>query len=144
VGLQSTRKETGFDLECTKETFMEAKKRFAEASTLGSKEKLVEEIEEKDPSMITTFLETCMKLLHDSKVVKGLHELINRCAGKDSDTGGLCIVRNLGNNKARTRREMRLTVQTGEYEMDQFILDLGSDVNVLPKQTWERMGIPVL
>ena len=28
--------------------------------------------------------------------------------------------------------------------MDQVILDLGSDANVLPKQTWERMGKPTL
>lgn len=32
---------------------------------------------------------------------------------------------------------MRLTTQIGEYEMDQVILDLGLDVNVLPKQTYE-------
>lgn len=82
-----------------------------------------------------------MKLLCDSKVVKGLKELINRCAGKDGATGELCIVRKLGKHKARTRREMRLTVEIGEYEMDQVILDMGFDTNVLPKQTWERMGI---
>ena len=28
--------------------------------------------------------------------------------------------------------------------MDQIILDLGSDENVLPKQTWERLGKPTL
>lgn len=28
--------------------------------------------------------------------------------------------------------------------MEQFILDLGSDANVLPKKTWERMGILAL
>jgi len=28
--------------------------------------------------------------------------------------------------------------------MDQVILDLGSDVNLLLKQTWERMGRPAL
>lgn len=28
--------------------------------------------------------------------------------------------------------------------MDQVILDLGSDVNVLPKQTWERNARPTL
>ena len=39
---------------------------------------------------------------------------------------------------------MRLTMQIGEYEMDQVILDLGSDVNALPKQTWEYMGRPAL
>ena len=31
--------------------------------------------------------------------------------------------------------EMRMMVQIGEYEIDQVILDMGSDVNVLPKQT---------
>lgn len=31
-------------------------------------------------------------------------------------------------------------MQIGEYEMDQVILDLGSNANVLPKKMWERMG----
>ena len=39
---------------------------------------------------------------------------------------------------------MQLTAQIGDYEMDQVILDLGSDANVLPKQTWKRMGDPKL
>ncbi len=39
---------------------------------------------------------------------------------------------------------MRLTAQIEEFEMDQVILDLGSDANFLPKQTWERMGRPTL
>ena len=39
---------------------------------------------------------------------------------------------------------MQLTTQIGEYKMDQVILDLGSDGNVLPKQTWQRMGEPKL
>jgi len=55
-----------FDLECAKETFMEVKKSFVEASTLGSQGKPTEEMV---PSMITTFLETCMKLLCDSKAM---------------------------------------------------------------------------
>lgn len=66
---KAPKKEIGFDLECAKETFMEAKKSFTEVSTSGSQEKPVEEM---DPSMITTFLETCMKLLRDSKALKGL------------------------------------------------------------------------
>ena len=48
---------------------MEAKKSFVEASTSGSKDKLELEM---DPSMITNFLETCMKLLCNNKVVKGM------------------------------------------------------------------------
>lgn len=77
---KALEKETGLDLERTKKTFMEAKKSFVEASISGIQEKPVEEM---DPSMITTFLEIYMKLPRDSKVVKGLQELINWCASKD-------------------------------------------------------------
>ena len=38
----------------------------------------------------------------------------------------------------RIGREMRLTTQVGEFEMDEVILDLGLEVNVLTKQ---NMGI---
>ena len=57
---------------------MEAKKSFVDASTSESKYRPKPEM---DPSMLATFLEICMKLLHISKVVKGLEELINRCVG---------------------------------------------------------------
>ena len=103
---KATEKEVEFDLNRAQENFIEAKKNFVEAFTLGSQEKPVEEMY---PSMITTFLGTCMKLLHDSKVLKGLHELIKWCVGKDNATGELHIVRKLGKHKARTRHGMRLT-----------------------------------
>ena len=35
---------------------------------------------------------------------------------------------------------MRLHAQIGEYDMKDIILDLGSEVNILTKQTWEQMG----
>lgn len=76
---KALEKEVEFDLERARETFMEANKSFFEASTLGNRDNLAEEM---DPYMLTTFLETCMKLLCNSKVVKGLYELINRCVGK--------------------------------------------------------------
>jgi len=74
-----------------------------------------------NPSVLTTFLETCMKLLHDRKSVKGLQELINKCIGKENSPNGHCAVRKFGKHKVRTRRNMRLTMQIGEYDMDQFI-----------------------
>ena len=58
-----------FDLESARETFMEAKKNFGEASTSGTQDQPELGM---DPSIITTFLETRMKLLHDNKVVKGV------------------------------------------------------------------------
>ena len=39
---------------------------------------------------------------------------------------------------------MRLDAQIGAYDMTDVILDLGSDVKVLTKQTWEHMGKPTL
>ena len=65
---------------------MEAKKSFTDASTSGSKDKLEPEM---DPSMLKNFLEACMKLLRDSKVVKGLQELITRCSGLEEPCVGL-------------------------------------------------------
>ena len=79
------------------ETFTEAKKSFVEASTSGSKDKPNQEM---DPSMLTTFLETCMKLLRDSKAMKGLQELINRCTR--TAPGEPCIVRKIGKHKTWT------------------------------------------
>lgn len=92
--------------------------------------------------MLTTFLETCMKLLCDNKAMKGLQELITRCTG--TAPGEPHVVLKLEKHTTRTGREMRLAPQIVEYEMDQIILDLGSDVNVLPQQTWEHMGRPPL
>jgi len=89
--------ENEFHLERACETFMEAKKSFAKASTSGIMDKPDKEM---DPSMLTTFLETCMKLLHDSKVAKGLQELINRCAG--NTPGEPRIVWKIRKHKART------------------------------------------
>ena len=79
-----------------------------------------------------------MKLLQDRKAINGLQELINKSIGNTLD--GPRVVRKIGKHKGRTGHEMRLTAQIGEYERDQVILDLKLDVNVLPKQTWERMG----
>jgi len=97
-------KEPELDLEHAKETFMEAKKSFSDASTSKSKDKLELEM---DPSMLTMLLETCMKLLYDSKAIKGLQELINRCVG--TALGEPYAIWKLGKHTTRTGREMRLT-----------------------------------
>lgn len=81
---KALEKEVGFDLAHAKEMFMEDKKSFVEASTSGSQKKVQQTNVpiEVDPSILTAFLETCMKLMRDSKVVKGLQEIINKCTGK--------------------------------------------------------------
>ena len=61
---------------------------------------------EVDPYVLTTFLETCMKLLQDSKVVEVLQELINKCASKEKVLDEHYVVKKIGKHKARTWREM--------------------------------------
>jgi len=136
---ETLAKEAEFDLERTKNTFMEPKKSFYDASTSGRKDRPEPKM---DPSMLTMFLETCMKLLHNYKAINGMQELINRCTG--TRPRELCIVWKIGKHKTRTGREVSLTTQIGEYEMDQIIIDLRLNTSVLPKQTWARMGKPML
>lgn len=81
-----------------------------------------------------------MNLLRDQKVVEGLKELIDNYANKDKPLPEQRTVNKVKRSKKRTGREMQLTVQIGDFEMDQVILNLGSHANVFPKQTWERMG----
>lgn len=102
-------KQPEFDLEHVKEIFMEAKKNFAEASTLGSTNRT--------------------KLERDTNAVKGLQELITRCAGLDEPR----MVQKLSKHALRMGWEMWLTAQIGYYEMDLVVLDLGSDANVIHK-----------
>lgn len=57
---------------------MEARESFIGVSTQGSRDRLEPD---RDPSMLTTFLETCIKILRNNRVVRGLQEVINRCTG---------------------------------------------------------------
>jgi hypothetical protein len=34
-----------------------------------------------------------------------------------------------------------MTIELGGYDMDGVMLDLGSDVNILPKKCWEVVGV---
>lgn len=81
---------------------MEAKKSFIEASTSRSKDRTpkTSATQEVDPSILTTFLETCMNLLCDKKVVEGLQDLIDKCVNKENTPSEKCTVRNIDKHKA--------------------------------------------
>lgn len=70
--------------------------------------------------------------------------MIDKYTSKDKPLSEQRAVHKVEKCKKRIGHEMRLTAEIGEFEMDQVILDLGSDANVLLKQTWERMGRPAL
>jgi hypothetical protein len=46
--------------------------------------------------------------------------------------------------RRRISREFRLNTNIGDFNMGDIILDIGSKVNVLPKNTWKCMGDPTL
>jgi len=80
-------------------TNMEASKIFTGVSTQGSRDR--PELD-RDSSVLTTFLETCIKLLRDNRAVRGLHKVINRCIG----WGEPCVVLKLGRHASHTGWEM--------------------------------------
>jgi len=46
--------------------------------------------------------------------------------------------------KKRTRREFRLNAKLYDYEIEYVMLDMGYDVKIMRKKTWEAMGKPNL
>jgi hypothetical protein len=46
--------------------------------------------------------------------------------------------------RRRTNKEFRMNANIGDFNMGDIVLDLGSKVNVLPKNTWQCMGEPTL
>ena len=72
-----------------------------------------------------------MNLLMDANMVKELQESINLWMVVDEPW----MIWKLGKHALHTGQEMWLIVQIRDYEMDQVILELGSNTNVLPKQT---------
>ena len=76
-------------------------------------------------------------------MIRELQRIIDQCQPSSSVSSMQRAVHNIMGH-TRTGREMRLTAQVGEFEIDEVILDLGSEVNFLTKQTWEHMGSPKL
>ena len=73
-----------------------------------------------------------MKLVKDHNALAGLQAIISNC---DKQIGERTLERvvNQVRRRFRTGGEMRLTAKIGEFEMEQIVLDIGSDVNVLTR-----------
>jgi hypothetical protein len=94
-------------------------------------------------SNIKTFLQYCVKLLKDPSSVKILQNILERCNTKGEGKLEKKIVNDL-HTRRRTSREFRLNANIGDFNMGDIILDLGSEVNFLPNNTWKCMGEPTL
>ena len=84
------------------------------------------------------FFESCLSLARDFDALVKLETLLHHLDKTMKDI----VVNSLQERKKG--KEMRMNIQIGDYEVDSIIMDLGSDVNILTKQTWQLMVKPTL
>jgi hypothetical protein len=82
----------------------------------------------------------CVKLLSDKNSLQVLQNLLEKCNPGEEGVKRVNQVR----KKRRNNRKFRLNANIGDLNMGDIILELGYEVNVLPKKTWEAMGEPQL
>jgi predicted phosphatase len=85
-------------------------------------------------STIKDFFHSCIKILSDPSSVKILQNILEKCSNEIEQKLEPKIVNHL-HTRRRTSREFRLNSNIGDFNMGDIILDLGSEVNVLPKET---------
>ena len=102
--------------------------------------KIFEQIIKRPPtkkvSKLNEFFKICLALIHEKYVIAELTTLI------EDNIADLRPERifNQVKRKRKTGPELRMIAQIGDYDMDYIILDLGSNVNILTRQTWESMN----
>jgi hypothetical protein len=94
-------------------------------------------------STIKGFLQSCVKLLNDPSAVKILQNILEKWSIETEGKLEQKTVNHL-HTRRRTSREFRMNANIIDFNMGDIILDLGSEVNVLPKKTWQCMGEPTL
>jgi hypothetical protein len=94
-------------------------------------------------STIKDFFQSCVKVLSDPSSVKILQNILEKCSSETEEKLQPKTVNHL-HTRRRTSREFRLNDNIGDFNMGDIILDPGSEVNVLPKKTWQCMGKPTL
>jgi hypothetical protein len=95
--------------------------------------------EEKEVIKLMQFLYTCIKLIQDESIVQEIENLIRQYELGKIDP---LINREVHQVSKRRRKnnELHLNAQIKYYNIDYVVLDLGSEVNVMAKQTWALMG----
>ena len=68
--------------------------------------------------------------MRNEQAIGELQHIIDQCQPSSSVSSAHHVVHNIMGH-TRTGREMRLIAQVGEFEMDEVILDLGSEVNLM-------------
>jgi hypothetical protein len=94
-------------------------------------------------STLIKFLRICVELMKYETMLSTLYDMIGHCTRGMETPIAQRVVNQVLCSK-RTNREFRFSAQVREYYVDNVILELGFDVNILPKKTWDMMGKPKL
>jgi hypothetical protein len=86
-------------------------------------------------STIKDFFQSCVKVLSDPSSVKVLQNILEKCSSETKQNLEPKTINHL-HTRRRTSREFRLNANIGDFNMGDIILDLGSEVNLLPRNTW--------
>ena len=97
----------------------------------------------KEVSKLISFLYTFIELIKDEKAIQELQNLVRQYEIGRVDPLLNKAIHKLS-KKRRKNKELHLNAQIGEYDIDYVVLDLGSEVNVMTKQTWALMEKPKL
>lgn len=77
--------------------------------------------------------------MEDEKILEKFKGMVKQCV-KETKVAFVWTspyVVNEVTQSNRMSKEFRFDAQVGDYEIQNIIFDLGSDVNILPKSTWE-------
>jgi hypothetical protein len=86
-------------------------------------------------STMKGFLQSCVKVLNDPSSVKILQNISEKCSIETEGNLEQKTINHL-HTRRRTSREFRMNANIRDFNMGDIILDLGYEVNVLPKKTW--------
>jgi hypothetical protein len=78
-------------------------------------------------------------MLSDPSSIKILQNILEKCSSEMKQKPELKTVNHL-HTRRRTSREFSLNANIMDFNMGDIILDLESEVHVLPKATWKCMG----
>jgi hypothetical protein len=128
-----------FDPQQEKETYnMERKEILGQdwgSSTSSTTHVRYHDVPKKSNGKVSTlkkFFRSCIEIMKDETALKTLYEIIYHCTQERKTSITQRVVKHVLHRK-RTNGEFRFNTQIGEYDVDNVILDLGSNVNVLPK-----------
>ena len=87
-------------------------------------------------STIKGFFQSYVKVSSDPSSVKILQNILEKCSSEMKEKREPKTVNHLHTIR-RTSMEFRLNANIGDFNMGDIIMDLGSEINVVPKKTWK-------